>query len=439
MSRLILVAALAVAVLACSTPVAQAASGFPVTVTAANGKVVVKQRPTRIVSLSASATETLFAVGAGRQVIAVDDQSNFPAGAPQTKLSGYRPNAEAVARYRPDLVITSSASNKLLPALRKLRIAVLLEPSATTHRRRVRARCGRSARRRVIRSRARRLIARTQRGIAAAVASVPKARGLSVFHELSPDYYSATSKTFIGRIYALFGFRNIADNAGGAGDYPQLSGEYILAADPDVVVLADTICCKQTAATGARAAGLAGDLGGQAQPGDRGQRRHRVALGPAHRRLRADRGAGRRARHVTRRRCIVSTVAAVGFVLAAVAAGMLVGAVPLEPLSVLGATARPAAADRRRRRAGRDRADDPVRAAAAARRPRARRGLDAGARRRRLPGRVPQPARRPVPARDRGRRRPRRDDRHRLRPAGGRRRACCCRRRRSSARRRACS
>ena len=88
-----------------------------------------------------------------------------------------------------------------------------------------------------------------KRDIAAAVRSVPKARGLSVYHELSPDYYSVTSKTFIGRVYALFGFRNIADKAGGAGDYPQLSGEYILAADPDIVVLADTKCCKQTAAT----------------------------------------------------------------------------------------------------------------------------------------------------------------------------------------------
>jgi iron complex transport system substrate-binding protein len=240
-------AALAAAAVACPMPVAHAASGFPVTVTAANGKILIEQKPTRIVALSASATETLFAIGAGRQVIAVDDQSNFPLGVPRTKLSGYRPNAEAVARYRPDLVVTSSASNKLLPALRKLKIPVLLEPSATTiggaygQMRQIGAATGHPRA-------AKRLVARMKRGIAAAVASVPKARGLSVFHELSPDSYSATSKTFIGRIYALFGFRNIADRAGGAGDYPQLSGEYILAADPDVVVLADTICCKQTPA-----------------------------------------------------------------------------------------------------------------------------------------------------------------------------------------------
>ena len=221
---------------------------FPVTVRAANGAVVIKHKPRRIVVLSASATETLFAIGAGRQVIAVDDQSNYPASAPRTKLSSYRPNAEAVAKYKPDLVVTSSAANKLLPALRRLKIPVLLEPSAASiggayaQMHQIGAATGH-------RRAARRLVARMKRDIAAAVRSVPKARRLSVFHELSPDYYSATSKTFIGRVYALFGFRNIADKAGGAGDYPQLSGEYILAADPDIVVLADTKCCKQTAAT----------------------------------------------------------------------------------------------------------------------------------------------------------------------------------------------
>jgi len=48
--------------------------------------------PHRIVSLSPTATESLFAVGAGPQVTAVDDQSDYPKEAPRTKLSGYTPN-----------------------------------------------------------------------------------------------------------------------------------------------------------------------------------------------------------------------------------------------------------------------------------------------------------------------------------------------------------
>ena len=57
--------------------------------------------------LSPTATEILFAIGADKQVVAVDDQSNHPAGAPVTDLSGYTPNVEAIASYDPDLVVAS--------------------------------------------------------------------------------------------------------------------------------------------------------------------------------------------------------------------------------------------------------------------------------------------------------------------------------------------
>ncbi len=84
------------------------------------------------------------------------------------------------------------------------------------------------------------------------VASVPAAnRHLRVYHELDQTYYSATSSTFIGSIYKLFGFKNIADAAGASAhtQYPQLSSEYIVSANPQIIVLADTKCCGQTAAT----------------------------------------------------------------------------------------------------------------------------------------------------------------------------------------------
>ena len=87
--------------------------------------------------------------------------------------------------------------------------------------------------------------------IAALVAkSTRRARGLTVYHELGPDLYSVTSSTFIGRVYALFGLKNIADAAdrGGSG-YPQLSPEYVVSQSPDIVVLADINCCAQTART----------------------------------------------------------------------------------------------------------------------------------------------------------------------------------------------
>ena len=86
--------------------------------------------PQRIISLSPTATEDLFAIGAGPQVVAVDDQSNYPANAPKTKLSGYTPNAEAIAGYKPDLVVISGNPNGLVAALGKLHIRTLLQPPA---------------------------------------------------------------------------------------------------------------------------------------------------------------------------------------------------------------------------------------------------------------------------------------------------------------------
>jgi iron complex transport system substrate-binding protein len=231
---------------------------FPVTVTAANGKVTLKHRPKRIVSLSPTATEDLFAIGAGKQVIAVDDQSNYPARAPRTKLSGYRPNAEAVAAYRPDLVVTSSDANGLLPALKKLRIPVLLNPAAPTLTRAY-AQMRQLGRATGHVKEAARLVRRTRTRVAALVKATPRAAALSVYHELGPDYVSATSKTFIGRVYSLFGLRNIADAADKTGSgYPQLAGEYVIAQSPNLIVLSDTKCCGQTPATVAARAGWGG-------------------------------------------------------------------------------------------------------------------------------------------------------------------------------------
>ena len=102
---------------------------FPVVLSTPTGKVRIREQPKRIVSLSATTTETLFAIGAGRRVVAVDDLSNYPARAPRTKLSGYTPNAEAIAGYRPDLVIVRTDSG-LTEALGKLKIPVLVQPEA---------------------------------------------------------------------------------------------------------------------------------------------------------------------------------------------------------------------------------------------------------------------------------------------------------------------
>ena len=95
-------------------------AAFPVTLAAANGDVTLAERPVRIVSLSPTATEDLFAIGAGDQVIAVDDQSNYPPEVPTTDLSGFEPNVEAIAGYEPDLVVFATEPGDLGSSLEGL-------------------------------------------------------------------------------------------------------------------------------------------------------------------------------------------------------------------------------------------------------------------------------------------------------------------------------
>jgi iron complex transport system substrate-binding protein len=94
------------------------------------------------------------------------------------------------------------------------------------------------------------LSAQLQADIEAAVAGVTlPAEPLSYYHELDNTLFSVTSNTFIGQVYSLFGLRNIADNVEAGNDYPQLSAEVIVSADPDLIFLADTKCCNETAET----------------------------------------------------------------------------------------------------------------------------------------------------------------------------------------------
>ena len=225
-------------------------SSYPVTIVASNGKVTVPKQPRRIVSLSPTATESLFAIDAGSQVVAVDDQSDFPKSAPNSSLSGFTPNVEAIAAYRPDLVVIAYDPKGLSGALGKLGIPVIHHDGVVTFKgayqqiRQLGRLTGHDPE-------AARLVARMKSKINGVVASARKAGGgLSVYHELTPDLYSATSKTFVGKVYAALGLRNIADEADAVGTgYPQLSAEYVVAASPDVIVLADTVCCGQKSST----------------------------------------------------------------------------------------------------------------------------------------------------------------------------------------------
>ena len=202
----------------------------------------------RIVSLSPTATEMLFAIGAGGQVAAVDSNSNYPKEAPKTDLSAYEPNVEAIAGYKPDLVVYSDDPGDLKAGLDKLSIPAIQQPAAKTLDDTY-AQLDQLGRATGHAAEAGQL-ATTMRAEIAKIAAAKPERPLTYYHELDKNLYSATSKTFIGQLYAQLGMENIADAADkDASGYPQLSAEYVVKADPDLIFLADTKCCGQSAKT----------------------------------------------------------------------------------------------------------------------------------------------------------------------------------------------
>ncbi|TDD72296.1 ABC transporter substrate-binding protein [Jiangella aurantiaca] len=213
---------------------------FPVTIDTQDGPVEIAEQPEKIVSLSATATEMLFAIGAGDAVVAADSYSNYPAEAPTTDLSAFEPNIEAIVGYDPDLVIASSDPGGLVSGLAAVDVpAVVLAPAATlddtyTQLEQLGAVTGHVGD-------AAELVERLQSDVDELVAQVPAdAPPVTYYHELDANLYTVTSSTFIGEIYSLAGMTSIADDApDAAGGYPQLSPEFIVTANPDVVFFAD--------------------------------------------------------------------------------------------------------------------------------------------------------------------------------------------------------
>ena len=253
----LVVATLAVACAACSSSAASSNSGaanssaatgstagFPVTVTTVGGTAHLSSRPDSIISLSPTATEMLYAIGAGSQVKAVDSDSDYPANAPHTKLSAYQPNAEAIAAYKPDLVIISNNIDGITAKLTALSIPVLDLPAAAnvsgvySEFTQLGAATGHAAQ-------ASAEDQKLKADIGQIVSSEPHHSGpLTYYFELGTDpYYSVTDSTFIGSLLSLLGMKSIADSASGAaaaGGYPSLSAEFILKSNPDYIVLSDT-------------------------------------------------------------------------------------------------------------------------------------------------------------------------------------------------------
>ena len=177
--------------------------------------------------------------------------ANFPAEALEKPhdLSGFEPNVEAIAALKPDLVVIGDDFSGLAAQLEPLGITTWVSPAPTTFDEvyaqieQLGAAVGHVGD-------AAELVGQMQADIEAAVAAVPaRTTPVSYFHEVDPTLYTLTSSTIFGQVYDLFRLQNIADGVEKGNDYPQLSAEYIVSSNPDLIFLADANWSGESPAT----------------------------------------------------------------------------------------------------------------------------------------------------------------------------------------------
>jgi len=216
---------------------------YPLTIVDTVGReVTIEAQPQRIASLSPAATEVLFAIGAGDQVIAVDKFSNYPEEATtRQQLDAFEPNLEAIAGVESDLVLLFYDPGELADSLERLGMTTAVLGSIEETPESVEAVFDQ------IRllgqmtdhvQEAEELVADMQDRVDAveeALADVEQ--GPRIFHEVDATLYTAAPDSFVGGLYKILKAQNIA--AGAGQPFPQLTQEVIIERDPEVIILAD--------------------------------------------------------------------------------------------------------------------------------------------------------------------------------------------------------
>ena len=202
-------------------------------------EVTLTHTPQRIVSLLPSLTETVCALGQCQRLVGVDRYSNWPE--PVAKLprlgGGIDPQIESVVALAPDLVLMASSARGA-DRLRALGLKVLsLEPKSHADMQRVITTLGQALG--LANADAQRVWHDMQSGVEAAAQSVPaSARGARVYFEVSPAPHAASEASFIGETLTRLGARNVVPAA--LGPFPQLNPEFVVRAQPDVIMVGDS-------------------------------------------------------------------------------------------------------------------------------------------------------------------------------------------------------
>ena len=213
--------------------------GFPVTITDDLGaSVTLETQPQAIVALTPSFVEVLFAMGEGDSLVAVDENTDYPAEAESLpEVSGFEPSVEAIASYEPDLVLLTYDPGGLQTALGDLGIASLFFSNPTDFE-------GLYAQIETLgevvgqSEEAADLVGQMEADIEEIVGRLEGVtEGPRVFHELDSTLFTLGPGSFQHEAYEMLKAQNIAEPTGEA--FPQMSNEAVIAADPEVIALAD--------------------------------------------------------------------------------------------------------------------------------------------------------------------------------------------------------
>ena len=213
------------------------AADYPVTVVDDLGReITLSAAPERIVSMAPSHTEATCALAACDLLVGVDTWSNWPASVSQLPRLGdaFAPDMESLVALQPDLVLVDEYSGMHEP-LTELGMTVYAgTPQTLAETFEYFELLGRMLDRE---TEATNLVGRLQGELDGVAAILEGVEGPTVFLELDPTPYSAGPNSYMGELLTLAGGVNVLDES--LGDFPQVDPEYVVAADPDVILLTD--------------------------------------------------------------------------------------------------------------------------------------------------------------------------------------------------------
>ena len=220
-----------------------------ITVTDDRGHSISFQRaPQRIVSMLPSLTETVCQLRACDRLVGIDRFSNWPESVRALPMLGGLEDAqiERIVSLKPDLVLLA-VSARATARLEALGLKVLaLEPRNRADARRTVMLLAQVLANPAV---GQALLAQSDARVAAAAARVPAAwKGARVYFEVAATPFAASESSFIGELLQSLGLANVVPGA--LGPFPQLNPEFVLRAQPDLVMTAGTALQEMAARPG---------------------------------------------------------------------------------------------------------------------------------------------------------------------------------------------